>query len=117
MACNRQGNMLNRRSRRVWDWKENIFIKKKMRFYPDEPGSFRLEGGSHAPALLPKFRRSLGLFHIGVRKYVQVDTILTNPLQVKPWPRRAKISRILRSYPGSNFIKFVSRSVSDIVPL
>jgi len=40
-----------------------------------------------------KFRRGLGLFHIGVRKHVQVDTTLTNPLQSQTLGQKGKISR------------------------
>jgi hypothetical protein len=59
MACNRQGNMLNRRSRRVWDWKENIFIKKK-EVLPGRTG-----------VVSPRRRFSRKLRRTGVRFYLK----------------------------------------------
>ena len=51
------------------------------------------------PALLPKFRRSISLFHIGVSKYS--GSYLTNPLQVN-LSRRAKNQVAPGIAPGSS---------------
>jgi hypothetical protein len=64
----------------------------------------------------PNFRRGLGLFHIGVRKHVQVDTTLTNPLQSQTLGQKGKISR-LEVVPGIAVHQIRQQSVSDTVPL